>query len=99
MFKYMCVAIGLIATPQIVGADVVKNACLSSPSQQVSLKTCHCIQIAADAILNKSDQKLAASLILNPDKSQKVKASKSANMDRFWERYEEFGKLAEARCP
>jgi hypothetical protein len=49
--------------------------------------------------LTVSDQKLAASIILNPEKSQEIRSSSRRSMEQFWERYVNFGELAEAYCP
>ena len=85
--------------PNVLSAEVVKNACLSVEQKRTDLDTCKCIQVAADATLTVSDQKLAASMILNPEKSQKIRTSSRRSMEKFWERYVNFGELAEAYCP
>lgn len=99
MTKYVLSVFVALFVPNVLSAEVVKNACLSVEQKRTDLDTCKCIQVAADATLTVSDQKLAASMILNPEKSQKIRTSSRRSMEKFWERYVNFGELAEAYCP
>lgn len=84
--------------PQLASADVVKRACLSSSAKSKSVRLCGCIQAAADATLNGTEQRKTAKLISNPDLSQDVKASDSWSNERFWERYTTFSEVAQKYC-
>ncbi|NBR33445.1 MAG: hypothetical protein EBT90_01915 [Rhodobacteraceae bacterium] len=99
MTKYVMSVFVALFVPHVLCAEVVKNACLSVERKRADLDTCKCIQVAADATLTVSDQKLAASIILNPEKSQEIRSSSRRSMEQFWERYVNFGDLAEAYCP
>jgi len=81
-----------------VSAETVGRACLNSDREKSNARLCKCIQSAADATLNRRDQKRAAQLFLDPEKSQSLKMSKRRTDEKFWDRYQEFGKLALAFC-
>ena len=98
MPRIFIIVFGLSLLSTTAQADVVRKACLFSTSKSANSRMCSCIQAAADATLNRSDQNLAASMIRDPEKSQDVKTSNRRSMEKFWERYENFGKLAEAYC-
>ncbi|MGA1759866.1 MAG: hypothetical protein ACO39Z_03900 [Paracoccaceae bacterium] len=98
MPRILIIVFGLSLLSTAAQADVVRKACLVSTSKSANSRMCSCIQAAADATLNRSDQNLAASMIRDPEKSQDVKTSNRRSMEKFWERYENFGKLAEAYC-
>jgi hypothetical protein len=76
----------------------IQSACLNSGRSQASRQLCGCIQQVADMTLRGSDQRRAASFFRDPERAQKVKMSKSAADDAFWERYSAFGEQAEAFC-
>ena len=99
MTKYVMSVFVALFVPHVLSAEVVKNACLSVERKRADLDTCKFIQVAADATLTVSDQKLAASIILNPEKSQEIRSSSRRSMEQFWERYVNFGELAETYCP
>lgn len=93
----VCTAFAIaIAAPVVAGP--IESACLRSDRQQANRQLCDCIQQVADMTLRGTDQRRAASFFRDPEKAQKVKMSKSATDDAFWERYQAFGEQAEAFC-
>lgn len=92
-------ACGMLMAPVTPAeAGLIERACLSSGKGQASRQVCDCIQQVADMTLRGSDQRRAASFFRDPEKAQKVKMSKSAADDAFWDRYAAFGEQAEAFC-
>lgn len=85
-----------VAAPVFAGP--IESACLRSDRKQANRQVCGCIQQVADMTLRGADQRKAASFFKDPDRAQKVKMSKSASDDAFWERYQAFGEQAEAYC-
>ncbi|MDU8942880.1 hypothetical protein [Ovoidimarina sediminis] len=88
-------ALACVALP--LQADTIRNACLTAPKAG-DVNICTCIQAAADRTLSKQDQKLAASFFRDPDRSEEIRRSDTRRHDTFWERYQAFGRMAEAFC-
>lgn len=84
------------AVPAFAGP--IESACLRSDRKQANRQVCGCIQQVADMTLRGADQRRAASFFRDPEKAQKVKMSKTASDDAFWDRYQAFGEQAEAFC-
>lgn len=84
------------AVPVVAGP--IESACLRSDRKQANRQVCGCIQQVADMTLRGADQRRAASFFRDPEKAQKVKMSKTASDDAFWDRYQAFGEQAEAFC-
>lgn len=87
-------ALGALAA----SAGPIDNACMRSGRDAANRALCGCIQQVADMVLNGSDQRRAAKFFSNPDMAHKVWVSQSAADDAFWERYKNFGSMAEAYC-
>lgn len=81
-----------------VWAKQITAACLKSDRGQRAPGLCACIQDAADLTLTSRDQRLAASFFANPDRAQEVRQSNRRRDEEFWERYENFGQMAETFC-
>ncbi len=79
-------------------AGPIDNACMRSGRDAANRALCGCIQQVADMVLSGSDQRRAAKFFSNPDMAHKVWVSQSAADDAFWERYKNFGSMAEAYC-
>jgi hypothetical protein len=79
-------------------AGPIEQACNRSNRDAANPPVCNCIQQAADATLRGSDQRRAAQLINDPDKAHKTWLSENNRDDAFWERYQQFGALAEQYC-
>lgn len=79
-------------------AGPVERACLRSDRAGAAGAVCACIQQVADMTLTGSDQRRAASFFKDPEKAQDVFLSQSASDDAFWDRYQNFGRTAEAYC-
>lgn len=90
------VFVAALAAPSFAGP--IESACLRSDRKGVNRQLCGCIQQVADMTLRGSDQRKAAAFFRDPERAQKVKMSKSASDDAFWERYMAFGEQAEAYC-
>ncbi|MDB6454884.1 hypothetical protein [Falsirhodobacter sp. 20TX0035] len=80
------------------GSGPVKRACLDTDRGASRSSTCTCIQRAADATLNGSEQRRAASLFGDPERAQAVRLSRTSADNAFWKRYSRFGETAQAQC-
>lgn len=87
---------GISASSAMAGP--IESACLRSGRDGVSRSLCGCIQDVADMTLKGTDQRRAAKFFKDPDLAHKVWVSQSAADDAFWDRYKNFGSLAEAYC-
>ncbi|WP_208347653.1 hypothetical protein [Pseudaestuariivita rosea] len=96
MALFVAVAAPISAPP--VQADVIKRACLKSDRQAANRQLCRCIQEAANATLNRSDQRLASKFFADPHMAQEIRQSDSASHETFWQKYKNFGQTAEAYC-
>jgi hypothetical protein len=79
-------------------AGAIERACNASDRNAASRELCSCIQEAADATLNNSEQRRAAKFFSDPDKAQETRQSDSSGDESFWQRYKSFGQMAEAWC-
>ncbi len=91
----MACALACVALP--LQANTIRNACLKA-ERAGDVRTCTCIQQAADRTLSNQDQRLAASFFSDPDKSEEIRMSDRRQHEVFWERYRAFGAMAEAFC-
>ena len=89
-------ALCLLAEPAT--ANPVKSACVSSERARGQQDLCSCIQRVADQTLTERDQKLVARFFKDPERAQAIRQSNSRVHEDFWERYERFGRSAEALC-
>lgn len=79
-------------------AGKVENACNRSDRAKASRSLCNCVQQVADMTLSSSDQRRVAKFFNDPDEAHSVWISQRASDDAFWERYKNFGNMAEAYC-
>ncbi len=79
-------------------AGPIESACLRSDRAAANRPLCGCIQQVADMVLNKADQRRAAKFFKDPDAAHAVWISQRPADDAFWDRYKEFGGMAEAYC-
>jgi len=79
-------------------ARAIERACVGSDRVGSDTRLCRCIQQVADQLLTARDQRLAASFFRDPHRAQEIRMSDSARDDRFWDRYQRFGALAERSC-
>lgn len=110
MIKTLGTALGAaaIALTMATGATVlatgaatagpIDRACRDSANGAASPQLCGCIQGVADLVLSGRDQRQAARMFRKPDMAQDVKMSKSRNDERFWQRYSQFGSIAQQQC-
>lgn len=89
---------GLTFTAPTTEAGVIQRACSQSERGGRNAALCACIQGAADATLSRRDQRLAAGFFQNPHRAQEIRMSDRPNHEVFWERYRQFGEVAEAYC-
>jgi hypothetical protein len=85
-----------LATP--IHARAIEQACARSERVGGDTRLCTCIQRIADQLLTPRDQRLAASFFREPHRAQEVRMSDRAQDERFWDRYRQFGSLAEQSC-
>ena len=76
----------------------VEKACLKSGRDAATPQMCQCIQRVADAVLDRTDQRLAASFFRDPHLAQEVRQSDLRGHAEFWQRYKVFGAAAERNC-
>lgn len=88
----------LLASATMAGAGPIESACLRSDRGAGQRGLCGCIQQAADMTLGRSDQRRAAKFFKDPDLAHAVWVSKKPGDDAFWNRYRQFGSLAETYC-
>lgn len=79
-------------------AGPIESACLRSDRDAASRSLCSCIQDVADMTLRGADQRRAAKFFRDPDLAHEVWISKRDSDDAFWDRYKQFGEMAEAYC-
>lgn len=84
--------------PGAAAAGAVENACNRSDRTAATRAMCRCIDDVARNTLTRSEQRRAARFFRDPDEAQRVRMSRSAEDNRFWGRYREFGAAAEASC-
>ncbi|WP_170362998.1 hypothetical protein [Ruegeria arenilitoris] len=84
--------------PATTEAAQIKRACLASDRSAATRDRCKCIQRVADQALTNKDQKTVAKWFTDPHQAQELKMSKSARDDALWERYQNFGRMAQAIC-
>jgi len=85
-----------LATP--LQARAIEQACARSERVGNNTRLCTCIQRVADQLLTSRDQRLAASFFRDPHRAQEIRMSDRARDERFWDRYQQFGALAEQSC-
>src|SRR5690606_6114652 len=79
-------------------AAPIESACVRSERGAGNRALCGCIQQVANMVLSGSDQRRVAKFLKDPDEAHAVWVSKSRSDDAFWERYKQFGEMAEAYC-
>ena len=91
-------AASLTAVAPVADAAQIKRACLASDREAATRARCRCIQRVADQALTRSDQKTVAKWFTNPHQAQELKMSQTARDDALWDRYQNFGQMAQAIC-
>ncbi|MFZ1469933.1 MAG: hypothetical protein WAT09_13300 [Paracoccaceae bacterium] len=84
--------------PGLAWAGAIDTACMRSGRDAANRSVCGCIQSVADVTLNRSDQRRAAKFFRDPDLAHKTWISQKPSDDAFWDRYKEFGAMAESNC-
>lgn len=95
MFKF-ALAFAMMASTAVAGP--IETACNRSDRKASNTAVCSCIQQVADSTLRATDQRRAAKFFGNPDKAHKAWISKNNGDDAFWERYKNFGDMAQSYC-
>ena len=91
-------AASLTAVAPLANASQIKQACLASDREAATRDRCSCIQRVADQALTRSEQRTVSKWFTDPHKAQVLKMSKSARDDALWDRYQNFGQMAQAIC-
>lgn len=86
----------LLASSAMAGP--IDSACMRSGRDGASRALCGCIQQVANDVLSSSDQRRAAKFFRDPDAAHSVWISQRPADDAFWDRYKQFGAMAEAYC-
>ncbi|HBQ35221.1 MAG TPA: hypothetical protein DD729_00015 [Rhodobacteraceae bacterium] len=86
------------STTTVYAGGKIQRACMKSDRKAVSRQLCSCIQVVANKVLTKSDQRKAAKFFKDPQKAQDVRMTKTRSTDAFWERYKSFGRTARNYC-
>lgn len=92
----MALVFCLVAGP--LHADGIRKACVASDRGQGRQTLCKCIQGVADQTLTARDKRLVIRIFKDPERAQDIRMSDSRLHEDFWERYERFGRSAEALC-
>ncbi|WP_255613457.1 hypothetical protein [Pseudogemmobacter faecipullorum] len=79
-------------------AGPIESACMRSDRKSANRTLCGCIQQVADMTLKGGDQRRAAKFFRDPDLAHTVWISQKPADDAFWDRYKQFGAMAEAYC-
>ncbi|WP_171100246.1 hypothetical protein [Ruegeria sp. HKCCD7255] len=93
-----CCAVSLVSVAPVVNAAQIKQACLASDREAATRDRCSCIQRVADQALTRSDQKKVSKWFEDPHQAQQLKMSQTARDDALWDRYQNFGQMAQAIC-
>ena len=91
-------AASITAVAPTVDAAQIKRACLASDRSAATRDRCSCIQRVANQALTRSDQKTVAKWFSDPHQAQELKMSQTARDDALWDRYQNFGQMAQAIC-
>ncbi|WP_420862873.1 hypothetical protein [Algirhabdus cladophorae] len=97
----LCAALALTSAPVFTTpaeAGVITRACMQSDRKAANRRLCSCIQYAANKTLTKADQRVASKFFKDPHKAQEIRQSDRSSHERFWLKYKQFGKTAEAYC-
>ncbi|WP_170351356.1 MULTISPECIES: hypothetical protein [Ruegeria] len=100
MKKFLLIALCATSLTAIapVEAAQIKRACLASDRTAATRDRCNCIQRVANQALTRSDQKTVAKWFTDPHQAQELKMSQTARDDALWDRYQNFGQMAQAIC-
>lgn len=90
-------AVFLTSVPMAV-AGPIESACMRSDRKAANRALCGCIQQVADMTLKGGDQRRAAKFFRDPDLAHTTWISQKPADDAFWDRYKQFGAMAEAYC-
>ncbi|KUJ78737.1 hypothetical protein [Ruegeria profundi] len=94
----LCATSILAVAPKSLEAANIKRACLASDRAEATRDRCNCIQRVADQALTRSDQKTISKWFQDPHQAQELKMSRTARDDALWDRYQNFGQMAQAIC-
>ncbi len=94
----LCATSFTAVAPQSADAAQIKRACMASDREAATRQRCSCIQKVANDALSRSDRKVVAKWFTDPHQAQVLKMSTTARDDALWDRYQAFGKLAQAVC-
>lgn len=91
-------AVFLAIPATMAAAGPIESACLRSDRAAGNRSLCDCIQQVADMTLKGGDQRRAAKFFRDPDLAHTTWISQKPSDDAFWDRYKQFGAMAEAYC-
>ena len=79
-------------------AGPIEKACVETGRSGATAQRCDCIQRVADSVLDRGEQRRAASFFEDPHRAQELRQSDRASDGAFWQRYKYFGAAAETNC-
>lgn len=94
----LCAMVSVPLFPLQSIAGPIETACLRSGRDAANRAVCGCIQEVADMVLRGADQRRAAKFFRDPNLAHSVWISQKPSDDAFWDRYKQFGEMAEAYC-
>ncbi|KIC43806.1 hypothetical protein RA28_19455 [Ruegeria sp. ANG-S4] len=97
LIAFCATSMAAISSAQVEAAQI-KRACLASDRSAATRDRCTCIQRVANQALTRSDQKTVAKWFTDPHQAQELKMSKTERDDALWDRYQNFGQMAQAIC-
>lgn len=98
LFALALGALGMIAAPQPVGANVIERACLQSGRPAASRALCDCIGRVARQTLTGGQMRAGARFFQDPQRAQDVRQSDRRGDEELWRAWRNFGDTAEAMC-
>ena len=98
MSRTFLLAAALCTGALSASAQSIETACLRSERGARSPDLCGCIQDAADLVLGPAEQRLAAALIREPERAERISRSPRPADRRFWQRYLDYVEAATAFC-
>lgn len=94
--------LGALSLPALstsaTAGNAIAKACMSSPRGAAAPALCGCIQSVADTMLSAREQALGAQILIEPHKSQEIRASAKASDNAFWDKWRRFGAAAGQTC-
>ncbi len=83
---------------QAAAAGPVARACMAADREAANRALCSCIEQVARPIFTRSELRRIVKFFKNPELTQKLRSSDRAADERFWDKYQAWGEMAQAQC-